>query len=100
MATKTANLYARIEPEIKHCSESILVSLGIPVSTVINMFYKQIILNNGMSFELKIPKNKNTNISKMTEIEFNVSMEKAYQEMKDKKGISVTTAFSSIKRAE
>jgi DNA-damage-inducible protein J len=100
MATKTANLYARIEPETKVCAESILESLGIPVSTAINMFYKQIILNNGMPFELKLPKNKNIDISKMTESQFNSEMEKAYQEMQDKKGISVTSAFSSIKRAE
>ena len=100
MASKTANLYARIEPETKVCAESILESLGIPVSTAINMFYKQIILNNGMPFELKLPKNKNIDISKMTESQFNSEMEKAYQEMQDKKGISVTSAFSSIKRAE
>ena len=100
MATKTANLYARIEPETKVCAESILESLGIPVSTAINMFYKQIILNNGIPFELKLPKNKNIDISKMTESQFNSEMEKAYQEMQDKKGISVTSAFSSIKRAE
>ena len=100
MATKTATLYARIEPETKVCAESILESLGIPVSTAINMFYKQIILNNGMPFELKLPKNKNIDISKMTESQFNSEMEKAYQEMQDKKGISVTSAFSSIKRAE
>ena len=100
MATKTANLYARIEPETKVCAESILESLGIPVSTAINMFYKQIILNNGMPFELKLPKNKNIDISKMTESQFNSEMEKAYQEMQDKKGISVTSAFASIKRAE
>ena len=100
MATKTANLYARIEPETKVCAESILESLGIPVSTAINMFYKQIILNNGMPFEVKLPKNKNIDISKMTESQFNSEMEKAYQEMQDKKGISVTSAFSSIKRAE
>lgn len=100
MATKTANLYARIEPETKVCAESILESLGIPVSTAINMFYKQIILNNGMPFELKLPKNKNIDISKMTESQFNSEMEKAYQEMQDKKGLSVTSAFSSIKRAE
>lgn len=100
MATKTANLYARIEPETKVCAESILESLGIPVSTAINMFYKQIILNNGMPFELKLPKNKNIDISKMTESQFNAEMEKAYQEMQEEKGISVESAFSSIKRAE
>ena len=100
MATKTANLYARIEPETKACAENILESLGIPVSTAINMFYRQIILNNGLPFELKIPKNKNIDISKMTEIQFNNEIENAYQEMLDNKGVNVQTAFSSIKRAE
>ena len=100
MANKTANLYARIEPETKICAESILESLGIPVSTAINMFYKQIILNNGMPFELKIPNNKNIDIAKMTEVQFNSEMENAYQEMLDNKGVSVQQAFASIKRSE
>ena len=100
MATKTANLYARIEPETKTCAENILESLGIPVSTAINMFYRQIILNNGLPFELKIPKTKNIDVSKMTETQFNNEMENAYQEMLDNKGVSVQTAFSSINRAE
>ena len=47
---KTANLYARIEPEIKNKAESILEELGIPVSNAINMFYKQIILQRGIPF--------------------------------------------------
>lgn len=100
MANKTANLYARIEPETKICAESILESLGIPVSTAINMFYKQIILNNGMPFELKLPNKTNIDISKMTEVQFNSEMENAYQEMLDNKGVSVQQAFSSIKRSE
>ena len=37
---KTANLYARIEPEVKEQAESILSALGIPASSAINMFYK------------------------------------------------------------
>ena len=44
MAAKSANLYARIEPEVKEKAESILSALGIPASSAINMFYKQIIL--------------------------------------------------------
>ena len=44
MATKSANLYARIEPDVKEKAESILSTLGIPASSAINMFYKQIIL--------------------------------------------------------
>ena len=41
---KTANLYARIEPDVKEQAEKVLDALGIPVSNAINMFYKQIIL--------------------------------------------------------
>lgn len=39
MATKSADLYARIEPEAKEQAESILSALGIPASNAINMFY-------------------------------------------------------------
>ena len=40
---KTANLYARIEPELKQKAEEILSDIGIPASSAITMFYKQII---------------------------------------------------------
>ena len=41
---KSANLYARIEPEVKEQAEAILSALGIPASNAITMFYKQVIL--------------------------------------------------------
>ena len=40
MAAKSANLYARIEPDVKEQAEGILATLGIPASNAINMFYK------------------------------------------------------------
>ena len=52
---RTANLYARIEPEVKEQAETILSALGIPVSNAINMFYKQIILQRGIPFDVKLP---------------------------------------------
>ena len=58
MSGKTANLYVRIEPEVKEQAEAILDILGIPASSAVNMFYKQIILHNGLPFEVTIPDNK------------------------------------------
>lgn len=55
MATKTANLYARIEPDVKNQAESILEELGISASSAITMFYKQIILHRGLPFDVKLP---------------------------------------------
>ncbi|MFR5598617.1 MAG: type II toxin-antitoxin system RelB/DinJ family antitoxin, partial [Holdemania filiformis] len=63
MAAKSANLYARIEPEVKEQAESILSALGIPASNAINMFYKQIILHRGLPFEVKIPSGKTLDMS-------------------------------------
>ena len=35
---RTANVFARVEPEIKEQTESVLNQLGIPVSNAVGMF--------------------------------------------------------------
>lgn len=62
---KSANLYARIEPEVKEQAEAILSALGIPASNAITMFYKQVILQRGLPFEVKLPEHP-LDISRMT----------------------------------
>ena len=54
---KTSNVTARVEPSVKEQAESILASLGIPTSSAITMFYKQIIFQGGIPFEMKLPAN-------------------------------------------
>ena len=55
MATKTANVTARIQPNIKEQAEAILDRLGIPVSVFIYMTYRQVIMRDGVPFSLDIP---------------------------------------------
>ena len=81
MATKSANLYARIEPNVKEKAESILSTLGIPASSAINMFYKQIILQRGLPFEVKYHLLDLVDISIYCEVEFNEELEKGYADM-------------------
>lgn len=76
MAAKSANLYARIEPDVKEQAESILSAIGIPASNAINMFYKQIILHRGIPFEVKIPYSKPMDISELNEEQMNAELEK------------------------
>lgn len=52
MAGKTANVTARIQPEVKERAETILGELGIPVSVFIDMTYRQVIAHNGIPFQL------------------------------------------------
>lgn len=75
---KTANLYARIEPEVKNQAESILEALGIPVSSAINMFYKQIILQRGIPFEMKLPDFPVPDTSTMTTAQLKAEIDKGF----------------------
>ena len=77
---KTANLYARIEPDVKEQAENILETLGISVSSAINMFYKQIILQQGIPFEVKLPK-AHENAAKWSKERLDAELEKGYNDM-------------------
>ena len=52
---RTATVQARIEPRLKSSVETILDALGINTTDAINIFFKQILLANGIPFEVKIP---------------------------------------------
>ena len=77
MATKSANLYARIEPDVKEQAEGILAALGIPASNAINMFYKQIILQRGLPFEVKMPSGRPVDVSALSEAQMNAELDQA-----------------------
>ena len=75
---KTANLYARIEPELKEQAEHILNSLGLPPSSAITMFYKQVVIQQGLPFDAKLHYRKPRDISSMSKEELNTELEKGY----------------------
>ena len=56
--------------------------VGIPVSSAINMFYKQIILNRGLPFEVKLPTAKPVGVAELSEAELNAELEKGYADIK------------------
>lgn len=95
---KTANLYARIEPEVKEQAEKILEALGIPASNAINMFYKQIILQRGLPFEVKMPAARLVDVSGLTEEEFDAELEKGYKDMTEGKTVLAKDAFADIRK--
>ena len=94
---KTANLYARIEPEIKNQAESILDALGIPVSNAINMFYKQIILQRGIPFEVKLPANPVTDMSELTKEQLKAEIEKGYADASAGRITPATQVFAELR---
>ncbi len=54
MATKTAMIRARVEPDLKDDAENILKKLGLKPSQAITLFYKQVVLNKKVPFEISL----------------------------------------------
>ena len=52
---KTSNISARIDPELKNKAEQVFRKLGLTSSQAITLFYKQVELNQGLPFAVKIP---------------------------------------------
>lgn len=53
--SKTASIRARIEPGLKIEVENILSDLGLTVSETVHLLYRQIKLQRGLPFDVRIP---------------------------------------------
>ena len=96
MATKTANVTARIQPNIKEQAEAILERLGIPVSVFIDMAYRQVIMRDGVPFSLNIP-DKLTTKDSLTKAEFDTMMQTGLTQAKQDDSVSADNAFDQLK---
>lgn len=95
MATKTANVTARVQPEIKRQAEAVLDKIGLPVSVLIDTLYRQIIMTGGIPYSLTVPSLPTRD--NMTDTQFDAMMEKGYNQAKTGEGLSVNEAFAKIR---
>ena len=52
---KTSVIHTRIDSNLKADAESILEKIGLTSSEAVRLFYRQIELNQGIPFDVKIP---------------------------------------------
>ena len=94
MASKTANVTARVQPEIKQQAEDILERLGIPVSVLIDSLYRQIIMTNSIPYSFSVPTIPTRDA--MSTVQFNEMMEKGLKQAKAGQGMDLDDAFARI----
>jgi addiction module RelB/DinJ family antitoxin len=97
MATKTANVMARVAPDVKAQAEAIMEQLGIPASVVINSLYKQIIMTRSIPFSLSLPREP-ISIEEMDEKAFNAMMEQGYQQALNGESRPIEEVFADIRK--
>ena len=93
---KTASLYTRIDPQLKEQAEYILNSLGLPPSSAITMFYKQVVLQQGLPFDVKLGYSKPLDLSSMSKDTLNAELEKGYQSILSGKVKPAEEVFDSL----
>ena len=96
MATKSANVTARVQPEIKQKAESILADIGLPVSVLIDTLYRQIIMTGGVPYSLTVPKIPTRDA--MSDAQFNAIMENGCNQAKSGQSIPIDEAFDKIRK--
>lgn len=97
MAAKTANVMARVEPNVKEQAEEIMDMLGIPVSVVINTLYKQIIMTRSIPFSLSVPTAPVAR-DELDDAAFHAMMERGLKEAKADQSRLASDVFADLKR--
>ena len=97
MSAKTANVTARIQPEIKEKAEAILSSLGIPVSVFIDMTYRQVIEKQGVPYDLILTQ-KISARDEMSDSEFDALMENGLSETDNAEFMEANDVFDGLRK--
>lgn len=80
---RTANIFARVEPEVKEQAEKILDRLGIPMSNAVGMFLRQVALQRGIPFEMKLPQEMPLAYGALTKEQFDLEMQKGIEDIRE-----------------
>ena len=94
---KTTSVHVRIKEDTKKQAEAILEELGISRAVAIEMFYRQIILNNGIPFEVAIP-NESRSREELTKEEFDKMMKVAIKQVEEGQTTPVEEVFEELYR--
>lgn len=95
---KTTNIYVRLEPGLKEEAEAILAQLGIPVSNAVNIFLKQVVMQRGLPFDVKLPEAKLPSIANMSKEELNAEIEKGYTDFIQGNVRPASEVFAEIRK--
>ena len=81
---KTAYITARVEPALKASAEDVLQEIGVSTTEAITIFLRQVVLQRGLPFDVRIP---------------NTATRKAIEELEAGKGKRFATVDGMMKFA-
>ena len=79
---KTEMIRARVEPALKHQVEEVLGELGLSATEAITLFYRQVVMQQGLPFEVRIPNADTADALRQAQSESNIVEYSTLEELK------------------
>ena len=97
---KTATLNLRVNPAIKQRAEDVLMRLGIPMSTAIDIYLNQISLTGGIPFMVGLPNAPSVlNADLMTVEEIHTKLQEGHDDLRAGKVQDAASAFKKFRES-
>ena len=96
---KTTTLNLRVNPDVKRRAEEVLSQLGIPMSTAIDIYLKQISMTGGIPFAVTLPKAPvSVNADLMTADEISAKLKEGYNDIEKGNVQDAAIAFQRFRK--
>lgn len=93
---KTATLNLRVSPAVKANAEAVLEVLGIPMSTAVDAYLRQIALTGGIPFAISLPPMPSSiNADAMSAGELHAAIKEGYDDMIEGRVRSASEVFAT-----
>lgn len=94
---RTSNVFARVEPEVKEQAEMVLDQLGIPMSNAIGLFLRQVVLQRGIPFEMKLPDRRPLDMGTLSKEQLDQEIQKGLDSLHDGKKHSASNVHERMR---
>lgn len=95
---KTTTLNLRVNPDVKKRAEEVLSRLGMPMSTAINIYLKQIALTGGIPFAITLSKAPmSANADLMTTDDIHARLKEGYSDIEKGNVQDASIAFQRFR---
>jgi len=95
---KTTTLNLRVNPYVKRRAEEVLSQIGMPMSTAIDIYLKQIAMIGGIPFAVTLPKAPvSINADLMTVDDIHAKLKEGYSDIKKGNVHDAASAFQKFR---
>ena len=95
---RTDNVFARVKPEIKEQAEIVLEQLGIPMSNAVGMFLTQVVIQQGIPFEVKLSSKRPLVMNELSKEQFDAEIQKGMDDIENGRVYSADEVEAEIRR--